>query len=230
MDNVVVMQVVNSMVGSESAPDARSAERALVLGYAPAEAIGAVRALFALDDTLAAILRTTTEPMIGQMRLTWWHEALCALDAAPPPAHPLLQSLAATGVSGAAMADMIDGWDALLEEPLNEEAMHRHAQARGGGLFALVAGVSGFADARVTAWGEGWALVDLSRHLRDAQLAEQAREEARVRLGDRFAPAVEARGRVLGALVTAARMDLAERAPGSPGRVARLAWHRLTGR
>ncbi len=226
----MVMQVVNSMVAPESVPDPRAAERTLVLSYAPVDARGAVEALFALDDTLAAILRTTTEPMIGQMRLTWWHEALSALGNAAPPAHPLLRALAGTGVPGAELAGMIDGWDVLLEEPLDGDAMLRHAQARGGGLFRLVADVSGFADARVAQWGEGWALADLSRHLSDAQLAERAREEAGARLGDRFAPSVAARGRVLGALVTAARLDLAGRAAGSPGRVARLAWHRLTGR
>src|SRR3546814_7046937 len=51
-------------------------ELALAICYAPRKARAALAALFALDATLADVLRTTTEPMLGQMRLTWWHDAL----------------------------------------------------------------------------------------------------------------------------------------------------------
>src|SRR3546814_17336884 len=60
-------------------------ELALAICYAPRKARAALAALFALDATLADVLRTTTEPMLGQMRLTWWHDALTRLEAAPPP-------------------------------------------------------------------------------------------------------------------------------------------------
>ena len=48
----------------------------LAMTYAPATKRPALEALFALDDTLAGILRTTREPLVGQMRLTW-----CAMHA-----------------------------------------------------------------------------------------------------------------------------------------------------
>src|SRR5258706_11816229 len=94
-------------------------ERGVVLGYARPATQPALRALFALDDALAQLLRTTREPMVGQMRLTWWHEALTRLDASPPPAEPVLQCLARDvlprGVTGCGLAGMIDAWEELLE-------------------------------------------------------------------------------------------------------------------
>src|SRR3546814_12614989 len=46
------------------------------------------------DEVLATIVQTTSEPLIGQMRLTWWHEAIAALETGPAPAEPLLQDIA----------------------------------------------------------------------------------------------------------------------------------------
>uniref|UniRef100_UPI0035CB8D7D squalene/phytoene synthase family protein n=1 Tax=uncultured Sphingomonas sp. TaxID=158754 RepID=UPI0035CB8D7D len=153
--------------------EALEPERDLAIGYAPVAARAALVALFALDDTLAQILRTTRDPLVGQMRLTWWHGALSALDTAAPPAQPVLQALATTvlphGVTGEHLAGMIDGWEALLEpEPLNDAALSGHARARGGLLFGAASRVLGCAAADpVAAAGEGWALADLARHVRD---------------------------------------------------------------
>ncbi|MEG3156086.1 squalene/phytoene synthase family protein, partial [Sphingomonas sp. RB1R13] len=74
--------------------DAVMREQALAVGYAPASARDGFAALLDLDHQLASILQSTTEPMIGQMRLTWWYEALEKLDREPAPAHPVLQRLA----------------------------------------------------------------------------------------------------------------------------------------
>ena len=215
-------------------------ERALALDYAPAETRAALHALFALDDAFGQVLRTTTEPMIGQMRLAWWHEALRKLDDAPPPAQPVLQGLADAvvprGVSGAALADLVTGWEALIEaETIDETAMHAHADARGGGMFAVAAAVLGQSDPRVAVAGRGWALADLSRHLRAAGAAGQARAMAESALAAALVGAWPARLRSLGALTLIARMNLkvAADAPipaGAPRRVARLMLHRMTGR
>ena len=133
----------------------------------------ALRALFALDGALAQVLRTTREPMVGQMRLTWWHEALTRLDASPPPAEPVLQSLAREalprGVTGAGLAGMIDGWEELLEpELLGDDALIRHATGRGSRLFEMAGKVIGASETDpVAVAGKGWALADLGRHLSD---------------------------------------------------------------
>ncbi|WP_353205710.1 squalene/phytoene synthase family protein [Sphingomonas sp.] len=215
-------------------------ERALALSYAPAPARAALAALFALDATLAQILRTTREPLVGQMRLTWWHEALSALDTAPPPAQPVLQALAAEvlpqGVTGAILARMIDGWEALLEaDPLSRTELMAHAQQRGVVLFEAAGAILGCPiEDRVAAAGAGWALVDLAAHLSDVEIAASAGSLAAVPLGSATARRWSRAGRPLGALAHIARMDLAYPScrgvpRGAPKRVARLAWHRLTG-
>ena len=207
--------------------EAFRAERALALSYAPAETRTALRALFALDEALAGVLRTTREPMVGQMRLTWWHEALSALDSGPAPANPVLRGLAGVTARapGAMLAGMVEGWEALLDEPLDSAAMERFAAARGGGLFRAAAAVLGRDDPRLEDAGEGWALADLARHLGDANKAALARALAAPRLAGALRRRWPRRLRALGALVLLAK----EGAPGSPGRVARLLWHRISG-
>ncbi|RYD27134.1 MAG: hypothetical protein EOP89_05470, partial [Lysobacteraceae bacterium] len=64
------------------------------MAHMPVPRRPAVEAVLALDRALGQILRTTREPMIGQMRLTWWHGALSDLDDKAPPAQPVLQGLA----------------------------------------------------------------------------------------------------------------------------------------
>ena len=67
-------------------------ERALALSYVPREGRAGLAALWALDEMLGAILRSGRDPMVSQLRLTWWHDALCRLDQAPPPSrHRLIQ-------------------------------------------------------------------------------------------------------------------------------------------
>ena len=219
----------------------RDPEFGLAMSYASPSAQPGLLALFALDSALAGILRTTREPMVGQMRLTWWHEALTRLDAAAPPAEPVLQALARhvlpRGVPGARLAGMIDGWEELLEaETLDDAAIGRHADARGGALFAMAGDILGARETDpVVPAGRGWALADLGRHLADAPTADRA-------IGLATAPLAEACGahwsraaRPLGALARIARMNIAvpldKPLPiGAPRRVGRLLFHRLWGR
>lgn len=220
--------------GGVTIGDARVAERDLALGYAPRERRDALAALFALDARLGAILRATREPMVAQMRLTWWYEALGALDRQEPPAEPVLAGLAATvlprGVSGGTLATMIDGWEVLLEDAAPDDAgLSRYAAARGGVLFEAAAVVLGREDARLAALGEGWALADLASHLSDTAAADRAAAMARSRLdeddGTRWPRAL----RPLAALGQLARSDLDGGVAGSPSRLTRLLALRLTG-
>lgn len=218
-------------------PDAAATERTLLLGYAPADARAGFAALLALDDRLGMILRTTREPLVGQMRLTWWHSALAALDSAPAPAEPVLRALAEVvvpRVAGATLATMVEGWEALLEPTLDAAVLTHHAAARGATLFAalavVVAGDGG--DATVAAAGRGWALADVARHVSDPRVAAMARDSARATL----APVVRRRWpaglRAIGALTHLAWLDTADapRPVGHPARAARMLWHRLSGR
>jgi 15-cis-phytoene synthase len=211
-------------------------ERALVLGYAPAKVRDGLAALLALDERLGAILRTTREPLVGQMRLTWWYEALEALDHAPAPAEPVLAALSQAVVArvpGTVLARQIEGWEALLDTPLTIGALEAHARARGAGLFGAAATLLATpASDTIARAGEGWVLADLARHLSDPALAAAAHAAALERLSGALDRRWPARARALGALVWLARLDLTHptRPAGHPTRAARLLWHRLSGR
>ena len=216
-------------------------EQELAFSYARAGSRSGLAALFALDATLANILRTTREPMVGQMRLTWWHEALTRLDSAAPPGEPVLQALARDvvprGISGARLAGMIDGWEELLDAgTLDDAAIGRHADARGGTLFAMAGEMLGARDTDpVVPAGKGWALADLGRHLADRSIAERVLRLAAAPLVEAGLARWSRAARPLGALAQIARMNLAVPLDmplpiGAPRRVGRLLLHRLRGR
>ena len=202
----------------------------LAMSYALRGRAG-MAALLDLDDRLAEIVRRASDPLVGQMRLTWWREALEALDYAPPPAEPILRALAEhvlpCGVTGTALAAITDGWEALLEEPFGDDALARHA-VRGAALFEAMAMVTGTVDAPAAEAGRGWALADLAQHLGDAELGARAAALARPHLDAARAHRCSRAGRAIGALALLARQDLDGSAPAT--RLARLLRHRLTGR
>ncbi|GAA3722199.1 hypothetical protein GCM10022268_33000 [Sphingomonas cynarae] len=218
-------------------PDALAAERQLIVGYAPPAARAGFVALLALDERLGSILRSTREPLVGQMRLTWWYEALTALNDDRPPAEPVLQTLAGDvltrGIAGDELAAMIDGWEALIDaDILDAPAMVRHAAARGGILFTLAGRLFGAAAEPLAVAGEGWALADLSTNLSAPESRSLAASLARERLAIMGSVRWSRPVRPLSAMALAARMDVSDqpRPPGHPARVGRLMVNRLTGR
>jgi len=205
--------------------------RVLALSYIPAEAREGVRALFALDAALGNVVRTTREPMVGRMRLAWWREALERLDNASPPGEPVLRALAdhvlRQGVTGAQLARLTTGWEWLLEAPLDLTALRMHAALRGE-IFDMAGRLCGQPDTRRLALeGRGWVFADLAVNLSDADLKKRVRRKADLLLRAR-GRSWPRRLRGLGALVLLARADLAGKR--NAMLVARLAWHRLTGR
>lgn len=209
-------------------------ERLLVLTYAPSsEAARALSALLALDDRLAETVRSTGEPMLGQIRLKWWQDALTALDGGPPPGEPVLEAIARDvlpyGISGGEVGAVAEAWAELLGADLDDAALGRFAQ-RGRVLFELAGRVAGSSKHDpLHAAGAGWALADLASGLSEMSEAAAARAHAKIALGEAASRRWSRNGRALGALAHSARMDLAGIAVGAPRRVGRLLWHRLTG-
>ncbi len=202
-----------------------------VASAAPADR-DALVALLALDQRFGAIVRTARDPMIGQMRLTWWHDALNQLDRGPPPAEPLLQALAGEvlprGVAGAELALLVEGWEMLLEAMPDEPAgFDAYAEARGGGLFALAGRVLGADVAALRTAGQGWALADLASHSSDAALAGAIRRHASGVLQRAFANRWDA-ARAIGILAVLARLALGDRSPLAKSLI--VARFRMTGR
>lgn len=159
-------------------------DRTIALAYAPADRREALRAFLLLDATFGAVLAGGREAGIKAIKLAWWREALERLDTDPPPPEPVLQALAAHVlpiVSGAKLAEMEQGWAALLQEgPLEEGALERFAETRGGLLFAYAGRLLGGDGSG----GRLWALVDLARHSDEvdaaAALAKASSEERAV--------------------------------------------------
>jgi phytoene synthase len=212
---------------------AAGAERELALSYAPRECRAGLAALLALDDRLAGILRSSREPMLGQMRLTWWAEALAELDRGPPPSEPVLAALAAEvlprGVPGARLAGMVDAWEAvLLDDALGDDSLELFGRRRGGLLFSAAALLLGASDPQIDMAGEGWALADLAANLSVPVSAARARSMAGARIAAAMGQRWSRAGRALGAMTLLARADL--NGVAGPRRVGRLLVHRLTGR
>ncbi len=228
----------NALGGADGPLDA---ERQLALSYVPAARRAALATLWRLDATLGGLLAGGSQPMVTQIKLAWWREALQALDRAPPPAEPLLQAVARAllpaELGGATLAAMTEGWEILLTaEEVREEDLAAYARQRGGLLFRCSASLLGRPSGpEVERAGEAWALVDLARRSAAAEEAERALEAARLRLDGLFARRWPTALRPLGMLAALARRD-AGRAigglerQGAPARMLAMARHRLTGK
>lgn len=206
--------------------------QSLALSYAPDKSRAALDALFALDTALGNVLRTTREPLVGQMRLAWWREALQGLDASGAPAEPVLQSLADAvlplGITGRALSEMVEAWEPLLGD-IGTGSTDDQARLRGRALFTMAGMALGAApDDPIGDAGEGWALADLAANLSDPALASQARERAATMLAHARRSRWSRNGRALGALALIADRQLSGPIP--PTFVLRLARFRLTGR
>jgi phytoene synthase len=204
-------------------------ERALSLAYAPPQARPGLAALWALDEQLGAIVARTENPAVGQMRLTWWHDALRSLRAARP-VDPVLVALAdEAAIDPEHLLPLIDGWEVLLDPlPLGEEALLAYAEARGGALFRVAGDLLGSDAAAASEAGKLWALVDLAFRVSDRTTAERALALARDVAPGRLP-------KPLAVLAALARRDARRgldraRRQGSPARVARAALAGLTGR
>lgn len=194
-----------------------------------------VDALFSLDRQLGDIVRTTVQPIVGQMRLTWWYEALGALDRDPPPAQPLLADLSRrvlpAGVTGGALASMSEGWEMLLDDERSDlDALTQFARLRGGGLFGAAGTLLGYDVPMLEQAGMVWALADLATNVSRAAVQERARVAALALSEQVFAPRWS-KARTLGALALDARAAmLGEGASSGPRRAAAVARFRLLGR
>ena len=128
--------------------------------YASPEVRPALLALFGLDLELGGVVAGTTEPMIGEIRLAWWREALEGLDSGMAPAQPLLQLAAAEllprGIGGASLAGLEDRWLGMIA---NSAVPQVHIDG-GGALFGIAATLLGGEPALGQQLGEAWVLGD----------------------------------------------------------------------
>ncbi len=215
-----------------------TADLNLVQLYVPAEKRPAFAALFAVNDALGDVLRSTSDAMVGRIRLAWWRERLDELDQGAVPAEPRLAEAARlllpAGISGADLAGLEVGWAHLLEPFPWPELSAEATWFRGMRLFGLGARLLDRSDEQIQAAGGLWALVDAARHCSDARsralMIDRARHFSKAVAGKRFARPL----RPLSMLAALALRDLgrwpAIEPEGTPGRALTLLRHRLSGR
>ncbi|MBT4749682.1 MAG: squalene/phytoene synthase family protein [Rhodospirillaceae bacterium] len=170
---------------SEVGQQARSRdwERFICALFAPAERRQAVFAILAFNAELARTRSVVTEPILGEMRLQWWRDALDRVfdDAANVPVgNPLLAGMAAAihqyDLPRPVILGIIDAREKDLEDAPHEdlEALLAYAGATSGGvteltLHALGAYEGASAEAQDVIrrtgaqLGAAWALIGLIR-------------------------------------------------------------------
>lgn len=153
------------------APDPLPPEAELALAWSGPTLRAALSIALQLDRRLARIVGRTQEPMLGQMRLAWWREALGKPVAERPRGDAVLD---ATGDHWqgheAALIAMVDGWEVMVTaERLGPDEAERFGVQRGA-FFAALPGAqaSGALAERLAAAGRCWALADAAASVSDA--------------------------------------------------------------
>lgn len=177
---------------------------------------------------MADVVAKATEPALGAIKLAWWRERLIELDEGKIPAEPRLlaaaDQLLMRGISGAALAELEDGWATLLEARPDAERIGE----RGARLFAIAAGLLGADDPMLASAGRLYGKATARRRgLFAMHLAEDA-------LNPLSRHRFPAKLRPLTALAKLAARDAqrgdAIEPEATPGRAAALIAHRVTGR
>ncbi len=148
-------------------------DRYLTTLFAPAGRRPALFALIAFNYEIARIREAVTQPLLGQVRLQWWREALAQIHAGSPPAHEVARALAAAvteaGLDRERLERMLDAREVDLapKPPARIEDLLSYASESSGTLVELMLqalGVGGEAVEQAgRSVGTAYALVGLAR-------------------------------------------------------------------
>ena len=180
----------------------------LAIAYAPASVRARLAWLLALDRRLADVLTRANEPMIAQLRLSWWRDALNSAPDKRPKGEPLLSQLNDIGSDNAAIsagASLIDAFEILATDSDSQELNKARMQ-------------------RVSAICEAYAIWSECAETQSGQVERIANW-----WGNPVEPLPKSLPRILRPLSILA---LAEQLDGAHNRASplRLNWHALTGR
>ncbi len=162
-------------------PDLRLAARAraadpdrymCALFHAPRQR-GALFALLLFNAEIARVREVVSEPMLGQIRLQWWREAIDEIYRGGGRRHevadPLAEAIRTHGLSRRYFERLIDARETDLDDtpPENMAALEHYAEESAAPLVSLALEIAG-ADAGVLAdvarhTGISWALTGLMR-------------------------------------------------------------------
>tara|TARA_R110000850_G_scaffold65783_4_gene146804 strand:+ start:3610 stop:4281 length:672 start_codon:yes stop_codon:yes gene_type:complete len=209
----------------------------LILAYARSADRDRYALLFALDARFADIVRSTTEILIGQMRLTWWRDILTKPAAERPAGEPLVEQLnrlEGQGVSLAPLVTLLDGWEVMLDDfPWDDRQFDSYAGARGRGLFQFALADGHPLSAQKVEEGRAWALWDFARHCSDAAMRQSAFDRCAESVRSLPPANFDRSGRPLSILCQLMIRDVRKGRLTAdlyrPASAARIIWHGITG-
>jgi len=148
-------------------------DRFVTVLFAPAERREALFALYAFNSEIARIRESVTEPLLGEMRLQWWRDALATIygggDLAHPVARGLAEAIRARDLSRENLERLIDARAADLVNGPPDTLATLEAYAQGTAATLVTAALEALgargeaARAIARDAGIGWALVGLLR-------------------------------------------------------------------
>lgn len=157
--------------------------RYLTAALAPPEERKRLLALYALNLELAKAGEVTSEPMLAEIRLSWWREAMDELYRGEPRKHMVVEALADSKLAErVALQDLEALVDVRIEdlEPerfSNLDDLCRFAEDSAGALAAMAIRTLDGGDDEVEAAardiGTVWGLVGLMRNLPHSTLARR---------------------------------------------------------
>lgn len=209
----------------------------LIAAYAKSADRDRYALLFVLDARFADIIRSTSEILIGQMRLTWWRDILTKPAADRPAGEPLVEHincLEERGENLAPLLSLLDGWEAMLDDfPWADREFDNYATARGGGFFEFgLAGGESLSEQRAEL-GRAWALWDFARHCSDANMRQDAFDRCTEIVNSQPHPDFDRSGRPLSILCRLMIRDVRKGQLAadlySPSSAARIIWHGISG-
>ncbi len=211
--------------------------RRLVLAYAKRQNRSRYALAFALDSRFADVIRSTSETLIGQMRLTWWRDILTKAAEERPSGEPLVALINEAEQQGADLApllDLLEGWEFLLDDfPWDDRQFDQYASKRGEGAFQFALGSSDTLNDEQKKGAQGWALWDFARHCSDPAMREQAFERCQKLYSATSSVRFDSSGRPLSIFCKLAQSDATKGSLTAdlyrPRVASKIIWHGVTG-
>ena len=148
-------------------------DRYLCALFAPSADQARLFALYAFNQEIARVREIVSEPVIGQMRLQWWRDALAEMAAGTVRAHPVAQALAQAMEGRPVRAELFERLLTAREMDLGDEppadvaALEAYAADTSSALLQAGLDLLGIADASANEAarhvGLAWSLVGLLR-------------------------------------------------------------------
>ncbi|HEV2562702.1 MAG TPA: phytoene/squalene synthase family protein [Rhizomicrobium sp.] len=113
--------------------------------FAPAEKRPLLFALYAFNHEIARVAESVREPMLGEIRLQWWREAVESARDGNPRAHDVVRALAEVFASVGPPMELFEAMiearslDAANETFASIEALEAYADATSGNLMRVAA-------------------------------------------------------------------------------------------